>query len=96
MELPDSQGDNADIAEELEGARATIAHMSDAMSWISGHDRSGRDHLEDATRLAARLDRILLAYVEYEAALQRLEHGAVAADRLIRVVADVFDAETAA
>lgn len=36
------------LAEELAGARATIDHMSKAMSWISGHDRQGLDHLEEA------------------------------------------------
>ncbi|MER7815629.1 hypothetical protein [Streptomyces sp. NPDC096153] len=34
--------------EELAGARATIDHMSKAMSWIGGHDRQGLDHLEEA------------------------------------------------
>ncbi|WP_052432808.1 hypothetical protein [Streptacidiphilus carbonis] len=33
---------------ELAGARATIDHMSNAMSWIAGHDRQGLDHLEEA------------------------------------------------
>jgi hypothetical protein len=36
------------LTEELAGARATIDHMSKAMSWISGHDRQGLDHLEEA------------------------------------------------
>lgn len=35
---------------ELAGARRTIQHMSRAMSWISGHDRQGLDHLEEAVR----------------------------------------------
>lgn len=37
---------------ELAGARATIEHMSQAMSWISGHDRQGLDHLDEAQREA--------------------------------------------
>ncbi|MGW1961758.1 hypothetical protein ACWCPD_15950 [Streptomyces sp. NPDC001935] len=35
---------------ELAGARRTVQHMSKAMSWISGHDRQGLDHLNDAVR----------------------------------------------
>ncbi|MEU4173269.1 hypothetical protein AB0F46_41325 [Streptomyces sp. NPDC026665] len=35
---------------ELAGARRTVQHMSNAMSWISGHDRQGLDHLNDAVR----------------------------------------------
>lgn len=37
---------------ELSGARVTIEHMSKAMSWISGHDRQGLDHLDEAQREA--------------------------------------------
>jgi hypothetical protein len=37
---------------ELVGARSTIQHMSKAMSWISGHDRQGLDHLVEAMREA--------------------------------------------
>ena len=36
------------LREELKGARATIDHMAKAMSWISGHDRQGLDHLDEA------------------------------------------------
>lgn len=36
------------LAEELAGARATIDHMRGAMSWLSGHDRRGLDHLAEA------------------------------------------------
>jgi hypothetical protein len=36
------------LAEDLAGARATLAHMSAAMSWVSGHDRQGLDHLSEA------------------------------------------------
>ncbi|WP_406444493.1 hypothetical protein OHB14_36580 [Streptomyces sp. NBC_01613] len=38
------------LAEELAGARATIDHMANAMSWICGHDRQGLDHLDEAQR----------------------------------------------
>jgi hypothetical protein len=38
------------LAAELAGARATIDHMSKAMSWICGHDRQGLDHLDEAMR----------------------------------------------
>ncbi|MGW0581933.1 hypothetical protein ACWD25_39710 [Streptomyces sp. NPDC002920] len=31
--------------------------MSRAMSWISGHDRQGRDHLDEAMRFARARDR---------------------------------------
>lgn len=46
------------LTEELAELRATLDHMSKAMSWISGHDRQGLDHLEEAqyeagARLAA-------------------------------------------
>jgi hypothetical protein len=47
------QRERADKAEaEVTGARATIDHMSTAMSWICGHDRQGLDHLEEAQREA--------------------------------------------
>jgi hypothetical protein len=36
------------LAAELADARATIDHMRKAMSWLSGHDRQGRDHLAEA------------------------------------------------
>ncbi|SOE31716.1 hypothetical protein [Streptomyces sp. OK228] len=36
------------LAAELVGARATIDHMRGAMSWLSGHDRQGLDHLAEA------------------------------------------------
>ncbi|MEV0016628.1 hypothetical protein [Streptomyces tendae] len=36
------------LADELAGARATIDHMRGAMSWLSGHDRQGLDHLAEA------------------------------------------------
>ncbi|MER7835297.1 hypothetical protein ABTY98_05140 [Streptomyces sp. NPDC096040] len=36
------------LADELAGARATIDHMRGAMSWLSGHDRRGLDHLAEA------------------------------------------------
>jgi hypothetical protein len=36
------------LAAELAGARATIDHMRGAMSWLSGHDRQGLDHLAEA------------------------------------------------
>lgn len=42
------ENENARTADELAGARATIDHMSAAMSWIAGHDRQGLDHLEEA------------------------------------------------
>lgn len=41
------------LRDELAGAKATIEHMSTAMSWISGHDRQGLDHLEEAQQEAA-------------------------------------------
>lgn len=40
--------DNAALTAELEGAHATIAHQCEAMSWITGHDRQGLDHLGEA------------------------------------------------
>jgi hypothetical protein len=36
------------LAAELADARATIDHMRKAMSWLSGHDRQGLDHLAEA------------------------------------------------
>jgi hypothetical protein len=36
------------LVQELAGARATIEHMAKAAWWISGHDRQGQDHLEEA------------------------------------------------
>ncbi|WP_329214910.1 hypothetical protein OG352_05500 [Streptomyces sp. NBC_01485] len=33
---------------ELAGARSTIRHMTRSMSWLSGHDRQGLDHLDEA------------------------------------------------
>ncbi|WP_282203949.1 hypothetical protein [Kitasatospora fiedleri] len=44
-QLADRDAENAQLRAELGGARATIDHMSIAMSWISGHDRQGLDHL---------------------------------------------------
>jgi hypothetical protein len=41
---------------ELDGAKATIAHMSEAMSWIAGHDRQGLDHLQEAMEASAQRD----------------------------------------
>jgi hypothetical protein len=79
------------LVAELDGAKRTIAHLTEAMSWVSGHDRTGQDHLEDAMRLASQLDAIRRAHGEYEAALGRREHGAVAADKFIRAVAAVLD-----
>jgi len=55
------------LADELAGARATIDHMRGAMSWLSGHDRQGLDHLAEAN-YEARAREAAVA----EAALQRL------------------------
>jgi hypothetical protein len=44
------------IRTELEGARATIEHLSTAMSWVSGHDRSGADHLEEMMQASTQRD----------------------------------------
>ena len=41
-----------DTEDELRQARVTIDHMSQAMSWICGHDRQGLDHLAEAQREA--------------------------------------------
>ncbi len=49
-ESPATERDRLRI--ELTGARATTDHMSKVMSWISGHDRQGLDHLKEATREA--------------------------------------------
>ncbi|MDH6489600.1 hypothetical protein [Streptomyces sp. SAI-127] len=40
------------LAAELADARATIDHMRKAMSWLSGHDRRGLDHLAEANHEA--------------------------------------------
>jgi hypothetical protein len=42
---------------ELRGARQTIQHMGRAMSWCTGHDRQGLDHLDEATREARARER---------------------------------------
>lgn len=42
---------------ELTGARSTIQHMSRAMGWLGGHDRTGLDHLEEAMREARARER---------------------------------------
>jgi predicted nucleic acid-binding protein len=79
------------LAEELAGANRTINHLTEAMGWLSGHDRQGLDHLEESMHFAAQLDAIRLAYGEYESALKRRGHFPGAADRFLSVVAAVLD-----
>ena len=43
--------DVAELQTELAGARSTIYHLTTAMSWVSGHDRQGLDHLKQAEYL---------------------------------------------
>jgi hypothetical protein len=43
------------LRDELTGALATVKHLTAAMSWVSGHDRQGLDHLDEAQALAAQL-----------------------------------------
>ncbi|WP_435601290.1 hypothetical protein [Streptomyces sp. C10-9-1] len=50
LEAHRARADRAE--EELAGARASIEHMTKAMSWICGHDRQGLDHLAEAQREA--------------------------------------------
>lgn len=49
----------ADLTAELDGAKATIEHLTTAMSWVSGHDRKGLDHLADAETLAEQTDALV-------------------------------------
>lgn len=88
-----SEGTIEHLARELAGAKATISHMTEAMGWLSGHDRSGLDHLADAMRLAAQLDLVRYAHNEYEASLKRRMHGAVAASNFIQAVFEVLNTD---
>lgn len=44
------------VREELAGAQQTIAHQCEAMSWIAGHDRQGRDHAQEMLVASAERD----------------------------------------
>ncbi len=57
MTTIDKTADYDRIAEELAGAQATIAHMTEAMSWISGHDRTGTNHLNEMMQASEERDR---------------------------------------
>ncbi|MFF4900515.1 hypothetical protein [Streptomyces sp. NPDC001068] len=43
-----SREETRHLAAELAGARSALDHMRGAMSWLSGHDRQGLDHLAEA------------------------------------------------
>jgi hypothetical protein len=60
---------------ELAGARATIRHMSRAMSWISGHDRTGLDHLDEAMREARARERAVAQARGWAARARSTETG---------------------
>ncbi|MDI9836233.1 hypothetical protein [Streptomyces sp. KAU_LT] len=67
------------LADELAAARATIDHMRRAMSWLSGHDRQGLDHLAEANYEARAREAVVAQARGWatrartaEAALQRL------------------------
>ncbi|MGX1301404.1 hypothetical protein RKD35_002892 [Streptomyces albogriseolus] len=67
------------LADELAAARATIDHMRGAMSWLSGHDRQGLDHLAEANYEARAREAVVAQARAWatrartaEAALQRL------------------------
>lgn len=57
---------------ELRGAKATIAHMTQAMSWISGHDRAGLDHLDEAMQMGMERDTAEAGLREARATIERV------------------------
>lgn len=85
----------AELAEkdaEVDGARATIEHMTAAMEWLSGHDRQGLDHLEESMAASAERDaaevRASAAEQERADALASLELHRAETARLSAELAD--------
>lgn len=79
------------LTAELGGARTAIDHMTEAMSWICGHDRQGLDHLEEAQHEARGRESAVVQARRWAARARAAE---AAIDRL-RDVADTWFREGA-